>query len=278
MVFLARFSVVLRQKQQFTKDLSVNALSKSIKNKDVVIVTTTCSPTLDNARSQLAFKTCLAARDHGYTIILIDDNSCSEFKTYARKTGARVIGQARKGMGASRRQAIKAGLATGAKVIIWMEPEKHTLIPLLEPCIIPVLTKNADAVIPRRRELDGYPLYQQFSEHRGNWELGNITGRPDLDLFCGPRIMSTEAALMMWRYTGFCGQNRYGDNWEILFVPVLWWIKNNLRMESVLVNYIHPPPQFLEDDPAMRAKRDKQRTCIVDAMMREAKRLGITGL
>ena len=120
-----------------------------------------------------------------------------------------------------------------------------------------------------------YAQYQQLSEYRGNWELGNITGRHDLDLFSGPRVMNVKAATMMAKYTGTCGKNRYGDKWEILFVPVLWWIKNGLQICSRVVDYVHPIEQRAEDGPEMRAKRDEQRTSIVHAMSREAKRLGI---
>jgi hypothetical protein len=252
-------------------------LKEADKNK-VVLVTTTSSPSLDDIRAQLAIKTCLAAREHGYRIIVVEGSPCLEFKMALWRTGATVTDQTERGMGVSRRQTLKAGIATEAEVIAWIEPEKHTLIPLLEPCITPILTKQADVVIPHRQNLDGYPHYQQLSERRGNRELGNITGRPDLDPFFGPRIMSRKAASIMAGYTGQGGKNVYGDKWEILFVPIVWFIKNDMRIESVTVDYHHPPEQLAEDDASMRTKRDEQRTCIVKAMDREAKRLRIKRL
>jgi hypothetical protein len=202
-------------------------------------------------------------------MIVVDGSPCQEFKLALRETGVIIVDQKEPGMGASRRQVLNEGINNGAKVIVWLEPEKHTLIPLLEPCIAPVLCDGVDVVVPRRLNLDGYPPYQQLSEYRGNWDLANTTGRPDLDLFIGVRIMTIEAAKLMANYDGQCGNNTYGDNWEILFIPILWFMRKGLQIRSVTVNYIHPPEQLVEEGQDMIAKRDKQRIDLVGAMARE---------
>lgn len=252
-----------------------------IEKSKVVLVTTTFSKTMDDIRAQLALKTCWAAHDHGYKILVIDGSPCEEFKAALWKADAIVFNQKIPGMGQSRREALEAGLDTGADVIVWLEPEKYPLVPLLEPCIQPFLhpihNGEAHIVIPRRRNLDGYPQYQHLSELRANWEIANITGRGDLDYFYGPRIMNRWAAEKMMAYDGTVdGQKVYEDNWEILFIPVLWFIAWGMPIKSVIVDYVHPSEQLTEDDEEMRGKRDKQRIDLVAAMQKEAKRLNFT--
>jgi hypothetical protein len=245
----------------------------------VVLVTTTCSQSVNEMRAKLAIKTCWAARDNGYKIIVVDNSPSLDFKEALREAEAEVIDQKLPGMGQSRRECIYAGLNTEAEIIVWLEPEKYTLVPLLEPCIYPVLCGEASVVIPRRRNLDSYPQYQQWSEYAGNWSLGNITGRPDLDFYNGPRVMSRNTASILMSYNAnFLSKHSYGDNWEILFIPILWLLKCGPVVKSVTVDYIHPIEQLVEDDEIMRAKRDKQRRDLISTVALEAKRLGIKGL
>ncbi len=240
----------------------------------VVLVTTTFSPSIEDVRAQLALKTCNAAREHGYKIIVVDGSPSSEFKAALRETGAIVFNETTRGMGASRRQTLNAGLATEAEVIAWLEPEKHTIVPLLHTCIELVSDRSFDMVIPRRRNLDSYPAYQAFSELRANWELGNILDRYDLDYYIGPRIMNRDTAAIMARYDGkIDGKQTYGDNWEILFLPLIEILQLEMWVGSSIVDYIHPPEQLIEDDEVMRAKRDKQRNDLVSAMRAEAARV-----
>lgn len=248
-------------------------------NNKVVLVTSTRYESENEPRARLAIRTCVAAREHGYQIVVVDDSPCPAFKALIRETGAVLVEQDDPGMGGSRRQAIRIGLDRGAKVIIWLEPEKHTLIPLLEPCITPVLEDRADVVIPRRRNLDNYPRYQQLSEFKGNWLMGTILGRADLDYYIGVRVMSVAAANLMVGYNPAYAQlgRKYGDRWEILFIPIVWYIHNDWRILSVAVDYVHPPEQSGEDSDEMNRKRDDQLIKLVEAVATEADFLGIRG-
>ena len=238
------------------------------------LVTTTFSKSVNNLRFQLALKTCQAAKTAGYPIYIVDGSPEPQMSQLLRDAGAIVEIQKEEGMGASRRQCLAMGLESGADVIVWLEPEKHTLVPLLEPCISLVINNEADAVIPRRPNLDGYPQYQHFSELRANWEIADVTGRYDIDYLVGPRIMNQLAAGHMLQYDGRIGSEKvFNDNWEILFVPILWWLIKGLTVKSVTVDYQHPPEQLVEDDEVMRQKRDKQRKDLVDAMRIEANHL-----
>lgn len=241
---------------------------------DVVVVTTTFSSSVEDPRAQLAIKTCEAVQENGLHMIVVDGGTDEDFRQRLANTGAKVLPQTRPGMGASRRQAIGAGLETDAEAICWIEPEKHPLIPFLWSCIKPVLSCEADVVLPRRTSMRGYPPYQAQSERIGNEAIAKLTGRPDLDFFFGPRILSRTAAMVMAGYDGNCGQNRYGDNWEILFVPVLNLLHFGSTILSVPVDYVHPPEQSGEDGVEMRAKRDTQRQVLVSCMTQEVHRLG----
>jgi len=247
-----------------------------LKKENAIIVTTTYSKTGEDARAQLALKTCRTAVKAGYPILVVDGGSQVGYKAQLRKAGAIVQDQKAMGMGQSRRECIRAGLATGAGVIVWMEPEKYPLIPFLGSCIEPILADEADIVIPRRASLESYPDYQHFSELRGNWSLGNILGCYGFDLFFGPRVMSRAVAEKVASYDGrIDGKTVYGDNWEILFVPIIQMVADGVRIKSVTVGYSHPSAQHDEDGESFRCKRDKQRNDIVSAMMSEAKRLGL---
>lgn len=242
-------------------------------NDRIVLVTTTFSKSVDDVRAQLALKTCRAARDNNYPIIVVDGSPCEEFKYALREAGAVVVDQEKPGMGQSRRECLNLGLTTGADVIAWLEPEKYTLVPLLGPCVSPVLSGEAEVVIPRRRNLDGYPQYQHWSELRANWELGNITKRFDIDFYIGPRIMNRKSAQRMAAYQP---KHPDGDNWEILFVPLVPLLAEGVSIMSVIVDYVHPVEQLIEDDESMRSKRDKQRIDLVSAVQREAVRLKLS--
>lgn len=141
-------------------------------------------------------------------------------------------------MSASRRQCLHLGLETDADIIVWLEPEKHPMVPLLRSCIEYLTNTNCDVVIPRRQTFTNYPAYQRDVELLANWEAATITGRPDLDLWVGPRIMNRRAAELMATYNG-----RHGDNWETLFIPIISMIANGWTVGSTTVDYIHPIEQ-----------------------------------
>ncbi len=244
-----------------------------------MLVTTTFSPSLSDMRGQLALKTCRAARDCGYTIIVVDGSPSQEFKAALRETGAAVIDQKMPGMGQSRRECINAGVDSAADVIVWLEPEKHPIVSLLDACIEPVISGKADVVIPSRNTFTNYPKYQAESESRGNAAMGELIGRSDLDFYIGPRVLSYDAAREMAFYDGKIGDEQvYGDKWEILFIPLLWFVDWGWKIASVPVDYIHPIEQFVEDDDMMRKKRDEQREILVSAMTAEAKRLKLVAV
>lgn len=242
----------------------------------VVLVTTTFYLKLNDPRLALAQRTIEAAEGHRYPIIVVDDSSDPAVRQAIRATRwATVCDQAEDGMGASRRQAIAAGLAweSGtADVVVWLEPEKYPLVAQLTPAIRAVHERRCELAVLRRPNFGCHPRYQARSEQLGNLALSALTGRPDLDLFFGPRVMSRDAAEVFGRYDG-----RYGDRWEILFVPVLQLLaEGGWRIHSIPAEfYYHPPEQTAaeEGDPTIVRKRDEQRIVLIAAMASAAQDL-----
>ncbi|MES2006527.1 MAG: hypothetical protein V4436_00295, partial [Patescibacteria group bacterium] len=160
--------------------------------------------------------------------------------------------------------------------IAWIEPEKYPVVPLLESCFDLITSGTHDIVLPTRKSLESYPMYQELSELRANRELGFITGRPELDFYFGLRVFNKKGAKLFLSYDG-----EGGDTWHIFFIPVLRAIANGSHLVGqTLVNYVHPAEQTAAEvgDAKMDRKRDHQREVLVSAMREEAERLGYTGL
>ena len=212
------------------------------------------------------------AKRCSYPIIVVEGSPDPDIAKAFREEGAIVFSEVSSGMGPSRRQTVRHALDTLAKVVIWLEPEKYPLVPLLAPCIEMVTAGGYDLVIPRRLSLDGYPFYQHWSELEANWLIGGITGRTDLDAMIGPRIMNREVAELFMEYEG----GPYGDNWQSLFLVVLRALARGMRVGSRTVDYVHPPEQTAieQDSEIMNRKRDEQRIVLIETMAREAAVLG----
>ncbi len=238
----------------------------------VAIATTTLSEDADDLRMRLALRTVKEASKCGYTIVVVDGGSPEEALMGLRSRGAHLFRQNLPGMGASRRQAIAeaARLVNKNGVVIWMEPEKRTLITELHKAIAPILSKEADLVIPARKSMASYPQEQQYAEFLGNLAFRHITGH-NLDVWFGPRVMNRRAVNYFLDYNGL-----YGDKWDSIFIPVLRMIKDGLRVISVQVNYMHPREQTVaESGIDFLIKRIEQLGSLVPAMMKEAKAIGL---
>lgn len=232
--------------------------------RNVRVVTTTLSKNPDDLRVALAIRTINAVKAMTGNPMIVIDGSPEPVKDLLRSAGADVVDEdpTNKTMGDSRRQAVYWGEMAGSDIIIWMEPEKYPLVPFLPQLVAPVMNGEFDLVIPRRRSLRSYPAYQMAKELEGNHEVASMTGRPDLDLWSGPRIMNRKAATLFTHYRG-----QFGDRWESIFIPVVETLSMGLRVGSVTVDYVHPPEQTAaESGPEFDQKRDVQLNVLVEAM------------
>ena len=251
-----------------------------------IIVTTTFYTSVHDIRFLLALEMIRLACSAGYKVIVVDGSPESWVQAALQQCGAVVLREIPgKGMGASRRQAIQAALddPDNTGVIIWLEPEKAPLVPLLAPVVRKITVDGIDLVVPRRESLVSYPQYQQYCELTGNHLVGNCTGRPELDLWFGPRAMNRRVAQLFTDYGG-----EYGDRWDSIFIPVARAIamsqpqplqspEQPIKVASVVVSYQHPPQQTAAEtnDMTMNRKRDQQLNELVGAMRAECLKLGL---
>lgn len=225
----------------------------SIADKVVLVTGTLYNPTqrMDAMRAQLALQTLRAAADIGYSAVVIDCGSPAVLTDEFRKTGAFVYSPGKLSMGENRREAIRQALGLEKEVIAFLEPEKTPYVSELWKTAKPILDGTADFVIPKRKSLESLPLVQQFSESCNNLILEKLTGVP-LDMYFGPRTWRKDLSHYFLNYDG-----KYGDQWDVLFIPTIDAMLDGKRVISVEVDYTHPKEQTAleENDFAFYEKR-----------------------
>ena len=218
---------------------SQNNNLREITEKIVIATTTFYNPnnSSDNYRSNLAKKTIKNATDLGYKIIVVDGGSSEKILREFEKYGAQIYSQTSNGMGNSRRQAITEAYSSGKEIIAWMEPEKNNYINKIIDTAIPILNNSAEIVIPKRKSLKSYPLYQQYAERFGNEFWKELTGT-NLDMWFGPRTWRKESS------NYFLNNSSTNNNcWDSIFIPIMNAIIDNKKVISVEIDYTHPKKQ-----------------------------------
>ena len=242
---------------------------------------------MEAARLVCAVKMCDEARKYGYPLYIVEDSPDPEIGKNFEAHGAIVIRQKGKGFGNSVRECLQAGLDGGHEIILRTEIEKYGLAGSVGACVERFRKENLDVLIPRRRNLDGYPNYQRLSEFMAMWEISVLTGRSDIDWFFGPKFLSPKAAERFIAYDG-----SQGDTWHILILPILQILAygqevlnpqrlaGSLSLGTTLLDYLYSPEQAAVEagNPEMDKKRDVQRVQLVSAVKAECERLGIIGL
>ncbi len=227
---------------------------------NIVLATTTWYDSMENPRLLLALKTIAAAKACDYPIVVVDASS-EEIRQALRGNRGIVYPQVERGMGGSRRQAIREAvkLAGPDGIIVWLEPEKHTFIPLVEDVCRPFITDpDLDLVIPRRKSLESYPPMQQLAEEFGREGFRLATGRA-LDSWFGPQAFRARVASYYLDYAG------PPDLWDSIHVPAAQIIKAGHKVGEVIVDYHHPPEQLEEETFLFYQKRISQLAVIAEA-------------
>jgi hypothetical protein len=227
----------------------------------VVIATTTYYRNIKEPRAQLALKTARAATVAGYTMVVVDGSPDPQVSEWLSDIGAIVEPEKQSGMGNSRRQVFTKAeefVSSDNDVIVWTEPEKHTMIPLLGDSIFKLIDQDADLLVPRRKSMAGYPLLQQHFEYLNNLAFRLATGL-DLDHCVGTRIFKAKVAGYFSEYVSKCGE----DLWDIHMIPIWQIHRDGFKVIEAEVDYVHPAEQTAdEDSPAkqykMFLKRNKQ--------------------
>jgi len=216
----------------------------------IAIVTATQYNPEDIIRIELAKQTIRQATEN-HPVIVVDNNSPEEFLREIDRYGANIYTQIKPGMGNSRRQAIQAAFYLGTEIIAWTEPEKVDYIRFIQSTAEPILEGRADIIIPRRKSLESYPLFQQLTEEVGNVVWERLT-KTDLDMWFGPRTWRRELTNYFLDYEG--------DSWDSIFIPVMNAIIDRKNVSEVTVNYKHPPEQrdIEDNNPEFYLKRADQ--------------------
>jgi len=217
-------------------------------------------------RGNLALETIRSGISSGYKFVLVDGGSSQVFIDEAKNLGAHVLAQTEKGMSPGRRQAFtEASKFPGSKVICWLEPEKVSVIKdCLPAAILPILTGEADVVVPKRDEASflTYPDYQVKWEKRANNLWNKILKKrglmpqesEDLDVWFGPKFFRNDPAILDIFLTKYqlakSGPklNLYKavnpEDWaNSTFLPIITALKEGYKVKSVIVPYRHPPEQ-----------------------------------
>lgn len=241
--------------------------------KKAVIATTvlaTYNTTAEAVRTECVLKTIKAARDNNYPIVVVDGGSAADYVATMRTLGAIVVRQHAPGMGAARRQALAhaRSIARQGDAIVWTEPEKYPLIPLLEAPIESVIELGHDLVMLRRESLDSYPPEQAMAYMLIALATKYLTGI-DCDFGWGPTVLSTAVVDYYLDYV-----SDYGDTWDSIHCPKLHIIHAGLPWTVMTVDYAHPPEQTdAETGMGLFMKRIEQVRQLVDAIEREVDKL-----
>ena len=226
---------------------------------NIVLATTTWySP--DNPRLSLALKMAREAGTNGYPLVVVD-NSVEEVRQTIQKAGAIVHPQAERGMGKSRRQVFREALRLAGPngIVVWLEPEKYTFVPLIAKVCEPFeQNPDLDLVIPRRRSLETYPIMQQHAEELGREGFRLATGRA-LDIWAGPAVFRARVAHYYLDYKG------PPDRWDSLVIPAALMVTTGRKVDEVVVDYHHPPEQLEENTFPFYEKRIEQLTVITES-------------
>lgn len=224
----------------------------------------------EQVRAECALRMVTEAVAAEMEVVVVDGGSPDSYVTRLQQLGARVVTQESPGMGNARRQALAKALELSDKsqAIIWTEPEKYPLMPLLSPAACKISEEHYDLVMLRRLSLESYPPEQAMAYQLIALAVKYLTGI-DSDFGWGPTALSASAVEYYLDYQG-----DYGDSWDSIHIPKLRIIHDNLPWTIVDVDYSHPPEQTAaETGMALFSKRIKQIDVLVTAIQQEVEKL-----
>jgi hypothetical protein len=174
----------------------------------------------DGVRGDLALHTARQAIQLGYKIVVVDGTSSPEFQHHLKTMfedaqqdphptgeGIFVARDPEDSMsGAQRRGLNEAVKLTGVDAIVWTEPEKTPLIPLLDKALDPVLHGEADVVVIERNQQkfkESYPGYMYESEIKGNKWFNAMLKKaglrsndsPNIDFYFIPKVFRNKKSV-----------------------------------------------------------------------------------
>lgn len=210
--------------------------------KRAILATTTYARSTDNyerIRARLALKTIFEARLQDYDIVVVDGGSPDDFIYNLLDLEAKVFQQEVPGMGNARRQALRLAkeASSNGDAVVWLEPEKYTLIPFIKSGTEKITSENYDLVMFRRANLDSYPPEQVHAYQMVQLAFRYLTNI-DCDFLFGPVALSHRATDYFLAY-----RSEYGDMWDSIHIPKFHIMREGLPWTQVTINYQHPQEQ-----------------------------------
>lgn len=249
----------------------------------------------DKIRGDLDLEFIEKALNKGYFMIVTDGLSTKTFQKKLRSFNnphLYVLKRKTLGRSAARRLAFsRAAKIPGVKAIIYSEAEKVSLLDFIPQIIKPIISGDADMVIPKRETKlfeSTYPLYMVESEEEGNMLYneylhlhGLLPKEEQLDMFFGPRVFGVNKRILSLFYA----RNRYqvgphvlNEHYfnpeelsDALFFPVVVALKRKLKVTSVSIPFRYPLLQKQNEELGQRKffeeKRKMQRLSLLVELM-----------
>lgn len=248
----------------------------------------------DKIRGDLAIEFAKKATEKGLKVVIVDGLSTNTFrKDLSAVKGVYLIKRKARKRSPNRRLGITyASKIPGIKAIILTEAEKVSLLDSVEEIIKPIISNEADIVIPKREDnlfRQSYPDFQYESEVEGN-HIHNESLRAygflkpsdeDMDLFFGPRVFcndKTILSLFMKRYhintskisfpKEFFDAEEYSN---AQFFPVVLALKKKKKIKSITIPFIYPKTQkqneLTGETELFMEKRKAQRLGLIVELM-----------
>ncbi|MEK7629876.1 MAG: hypothetical protein AAB432_00635 [Patescibacteria group bacterium] len=248
----------------------------------VLVVTTTMYQNIEEVRFKLACEFVRQAIEKGYQVLIIDNSPENIISDVLQAIGATVVDGKGRSFQEQRRLAFELAADEKKKqlisAIIWSEPEKVQIIKYIPEIIAPIITGQADVVIPSRSEKAwrSYPSFQQKTEKLINFTYCELTGIL-ADPSFGPEAYSPDASQVFVD----CFSKNYGQKLPSPYLQAIAPIEafaRGLRVSAVYIDFEYPPEQKTEEEGPrfleMVEKRLQQQEDQIRTFFAVAKKLG----
>lgn len=222
----------------------------------------------DKIRGDLALEFVRKTQKMGFHLVWVDGGSSYLFLQHLQ-TIPEIIFEKMDMVVAKRspkkqRAYVLASQIPGIKAIVSTEAEKTSLLDSVSAIVTPLLTDQADIIIPKREKVlfkKTYPHFQFLSEKQANEAYNQILYKnnlllpheEDLDIFFGPIAFQNTRELLelfIQRVTFRKYENTFPSEFHdpdqysnAYFFPTIMALQRNITVKSVIVNFRYPQIQ-----------------------------------
>jgi hypothetical protein len=232
----------------------------------IVVIATTCYPSMNDSRFLLALETVEEAAHLEIPMILIDSSPTEDIRDKLRVMGTvdgksfvDVLVQLSKGKkGSALREAVDAANRkvksewnndNAEAIVCFQEPEKPNMLKHWKTVVAHMVETQADVSVPRRSDISfkaTYPREQYYSENFGNMYLDALAKgadfEPSVDWLFGP---------LAWRLKlSSCWLDfKEGELWDAQICPMIHAQRyQKAKVVSCDIDYLHPKTMKDEEE------------------------------